>query len=173
MKILKWLFAFGAKYRKREAEYERRSRKFGKSGDIVGIVLYTAIPIISLIGAFMLDWQGGLAVLKIIAIIGALTIFVAPGELIITGLVALRHSLKMRVKNKVEGAVISKTAEVISKELDVDTSEEAKEKAKQNAENYEARGTNHKYDMVVGISGIVCAVGVVVAFVTLFCIFVF
>ena len=40
--FIKWLFNFGAKYRKREEEYHRISRKFGNSGELFGFVIYAA-----------------------------------------------------------------------------------------------------------------------------------
>lgn len=52
MKLLKCFFSFGEKYRKREKEYHRRSKKFGTAGEIMGLILYTAVPLLSLWGLF-------------------------------------------------------------------------------------------------------------------------
>ena len=162
MKLLKWFFSFGEKYRKREKEYHRRSKKFGTAGEIMGLILYTAVPLLSLWGLFS-DVHWGL---KILCGMGALTIFMAPSELMITGIVALRHRMRMKVQNKVEGAMIGKTAEMIS-------GEELTGEAKEKIDNYQARGTADTYDLVVGICGIVLSIVVVLAFIGLSILFIY
>lgn len=161
MKLLKWFFNFGEKYRKKEEEYARKSRKLGTSGELIGLFLLSAVPLLSLWGMFSniaIGW-------KLLLIIGVVTIFYIPGELMVTGIVALRHRLKMKITNKIHGAMLEKTTEVLSGE---ELSEENKEKFG----NYKAKGTAPKYDLVVGICGIALSVLVIVAFVALFFLFV-
>ncbi len=128
----------------------------------MGLILYTAVPLLSLWGLFS-DVHWGL---KIFCGMGALTIFMAPSELMITGIVALRHRMRMRVQNKVEGAMIGKTAEMIS-------GEELTGEAKEKIDNYQARGTADTYDLVVGICGIVLSIVVVLAFIGLSILFIY
>lgn len=167
MKIFKWIinfFNFGKKYRKREEEYHNKTKRLGTSGELITLILWSAIPLLSLWGAFKLPWEGGYVVLRIFCFLGLFTILYAPTELMITGIVALRHRLRMKVQNKIEGAMIGKTAELISGE---EMTEEDKEKTK----NYKAKGTSSGYDLAVGIIGITMSVVVVVAFITLFFVF--
>ena len=167
MKFFGWIikyFNFGKKYRKREGEYHNKSKKLGTSGELLMLVFYTALPLLSLWGAFKLPWEGEILILKIFCFLGILFIFQAPAELMITGIVALRHRAKMKLKNKVTGEILGKTTEVLS-------GQELSEEAKDKVENYEAKGTANRYDLVVGILGIVLSVAVVVAFVTLFFVF--
>ena len=63
----------------------------------------------------------------------------------------------MKIQNKVEGALIGKTAEMIA-------GEKMSEADKEKVENYEAKGTAHKYDLAVGILGITLSIAVVIAF---------
>lgn len=70
----------------------------------------------------------------------------------------------MKFKNKFTGEILAKTTEVLS-------GQELSEEAKDKVENCEAKGTANRYDLVVGILGIVLSVAVVVAFVTLFFVF--
>lgn len=163
-KIFKWFFGFGAKYRKREEEYHRRSKKFGNAGEFAGMFIYAIIPLLSLWGLFKAPFDGGWWVLKLFCGLGSIFVYVSVSELIITAVVALRHSMRMKIQNKIEGAAIGKMAEAIAGEKQ---SEEDKEKVA----NYEARGTNHKYDKAVGITGIVLAAVTVIAFVTMLYIF--
>ncbi len=156
MKFLKWMFGFGKKYRKREEEYARKSRKFGTSGELVFLFILALIPLISLWGLF---YPTSTPIL-VLSIFGTLIIFYAPKELLIIGIVALRHSARMKIENKITGKLIGKTAEVIS-------GQELNETQKEDLDNYKARGTAHKYDIAVGICGIVLSVLVVVAFVTM------
>jgi len=162
MKFIKWfikfMFGFREKYKKREEEYHRRSKRFGTSGELVGIIIYTAVPLLSLWGVIALEW----GVLKFFAWLGVLTIFLSPKELMITGIVALRHRVRMKVQNKVEGAAITGLAEAIKGDV---TAEEKAELEKEKKE-YTARGTAYTYDLVVGILGITMAVVVVIAFST-------
>ena len=79
----------------------------------------------------------------------------------IIGIIALRHRFKMKIQNKVTGAMITTATETITGE---ELSEEEKEKNK----NYTAKGTAHTYDLVVGILGITLSILVVIAFITLF-----
>jgi len=156
-KVVTWLFGFGAKYKKREQEYHRRSKKFGNAGEFAGMFVYAIIPLLSLWGLFKIPFDGAWWVVKLFCFLGSLFIYVSVSELIITSVVALRHSLRMKIQNKVEGAAIGKLAETIS-------GQKMDEEAKEKAENYEARGTNHKYDKAVGITGIVLAGLLIVAF---------
>ena len=154
MKFLKWFFSFGAKYRKREAEYARRSRKFGTSGEMFGLFLLAAVPLLSAWGLFA-DISSGL---KVACIFGAILILYVPTELMVIGVIALRHRLRMKIENKVTSVAIEKTVEAIS-------GEEITGENKEEVENYEARGTADKYDLTVGILGIVLSVVVVIAFI--------
>ena len=156
-KVFTWLFGFGTKYKKREQEYHRRSKKFGNAGEFIGLFVYAIIPLLSLWGFFKVPFDGAMAILKILCFFGSLFVYVSVSEIIITAVVALRHSVRMKVQNKIEGAAIGKLAETIAGEKQ---SEEDKEKV----ENYEARGTNHKYDRAVGITGIILAAVVVITF---------
>ena len=156
-KVFTWFFGFGAKYRKREQEYHRRSKKFGNAGEFAGMFVYAIIPLLSLWGLFKIPFDGALWIVKLFCLLGSLFIYVSVSELIITALVALRHSMRMKVQNKIEGVAIGKMAEVIAGEKQ---SEEDKEKI----ENYEARGTNHKYDKAVAITGFVLAGVLIITF---------
>ena len=163
--MVKWIiefFNFGKKYRKREEEYHRKSKKFGTSGELLTIIFFTALPLLSLWGVHALPWEGGMVALKILCCFGLTTILMAPGELMITGIVALRHRLRMKVQNKVEGKLYDTLDSVSGKEP---TEEDDK------AEEYKARGTASGYDLTVGILGIVMSVVVVVAFITLCIVF--
>lgn len=166
MKFLKWFFNFGKKYKKREEEYHRKSKKFGTSGEILTILLYTALPLLSLWGAFKISWGATEFswVLKLFCIAGCLSIFTLPSDIMITAIVALRHRLRMKVQNKVEDVAIEQLAETIS-------GQEMTDEQKQKLEDDKARGTAPKYDLAVGILGIICSVAVVIAFVTLFFVF--
>ena len=84
----------------------------------------------------------------------------------IIGIVALRHRMRMKIQNKIEGEAIGGLAEAIAGEK---RSDEDREKIK----NYEAKGTAHKYDLVVGIMGIVCSVAVIITCATLFFVFMY
>ena len=88
-------------------------------------------------------------------------IFTAPTELMVLGIVALRHRLRMRVQNQVENAAIGGLAEAIS-------GKEMTEEDKKHLEERKARGTSDKLDLVIGILGIVMSVVVVIAFVSMF-----
>jgi len=88
-------------------------------------------------------------------------IFTAPTELMILGIVALRHRIRMRIQNKVEDVAIGGLAEAIS-------GQEMTEEARKKLEESKARGTADKMDLVIGILGIVMSVVVVIAFATIF-----
>ena len=154
-KFFKFMFAFGEKYRKREEKYARDSRKFGTSGELVYLIILAAIPILSLWGLF-----SDIGMWKIACVLGVTLILYAPPELMITGIVALRHRVRMKIQNKIEGALIGKTAEMLS-------GEKMSESDKEKVENYEAKGTAHKYDLAVGIIGISLSIIVVIAFIGL------
>ena len=158
-KFLKFMFAFGEKYRIREEKYASDSRRFGTSGDLFVMIILAALPLLSLWGLF-----SDIGMWKIPCILGVTLILYSPTELMITGIVALRHRARMKIQNKVEGALIGKTAEMIAGE---NMSEQDKEKV----ENYEAKGTAHKYDLAVGILGISLSIIVVIAFICLLCVF--
>lgn len=151
-KFLKFMFSFGEKYRKREEKYARDSRKFGTSGDLFVLIILAVIPVLSLWGLF-----SDIGMWKIPCILGVTLILYSPPELMITGIVALRHRARMKIQNKVEGALIGKTAEMIA-------GEKMSEADKEQVENYEAKGTAHKYDLAVGILGITLSIAAVIAF---------
>ena len=153
--FLKFMFSFGEKYRKREEKYARDSRKFGNSGELIVLIILAVIPILSLWGLFH-----DIGMWKIPCILGVTLILYSPSELMITGIVALRHRAKMKIQNKVEGALIGKTAEMIA-------GEDITEKDKEKINNYEAKGTAHKYDLAVGILGITLSIAVVITFVVM------
>ena len=151
-KFITWFFNFGKKYKAREEKYHRDSKRFGTSGELIGIILHTALPILVTIGAFKLPWSEISCIFKILCIISFIPATIwAASELMITGIVALRHRMRMKIQNKIEGEAIDALADTIAGEK---RSDEDREKIK----NYEARGTAHKYDLVVGIMGIVCSV---------------
>ena len=80
----------------------------------------------------------------------------------ILGIVALKHALRMKIQNKIEGNLIANTAEALSgKEL---TNEE-KQKSEEFKKNYKAKGTAYGFDIFLGIFCIVMSVAVVIAFV--------
>ena len=165
-KFITWFFNFGKKYKNREEKYHRDSKKFGTSGEMITIIMYTAFPILLTIGAFKLPWGEISGVFKIICIIAFIpATFWAASEVMITGIVALRHRMRMKIQNKIEGEAIGGLAEAIAGEK---RSDEDREKIK----NYEARGTAHKYDLVVGITGIVCSVAIIITCSVLFGVFV-
>ena len=161
-KIITWFFNFGKKYKQREEKYHRDSRKFGTSGELITIIMYTAFPILMTIGAYKLPWGEISGVFKIICIIAFIpATFWAASELMITGIVALRHRMRMKIQNKIEGEAIGHLAETISgQEMSAEDEQKVKE--------YKAKGTAHKYDLVVGILGIVCSIAVIITCVILF-----
>ena len=158
--FIKWFFNFGAKYRKREEEYHRRSKKFGNSGELFGFVIYVAVPLLALWGAFALPWS----IWKVFCIIGSCTIYLSATEMMITGIVAFRHALRMKVQNKIEDEAAIAIAETI-------TGKEATEEERQKVSERQAKGTAYKYDMAVGITGITLSVLVTIAFITMFLLF--
>lgn len=166
-KFITWFFNFGKKYKAREEKYHRDSKKFGTSGELITIVLNTAAAILMTIAAFKLPWGEVSGVFKVLCIIGFIPFaFHTSSELMIIGIVALRHRMRMKIQNKIEGEAIGGLAEAIAGEK---RSDEDREKIK----NYEAKGTAHKYDLVVGIMGIVCSVAVIITCATLFFVFMY
>jgi len=163
-KFLTFLFGFRTKYRKQEEAYHNESRRRGPVGHLIGLILTSAIPLLSLWGAFALPWSNSMWVLKIFCIACCFMIITVPSELLILGIVALRHRIRMRVQNKVEGSILDKTADMIA-------GEKRSEEDRKRVENYEARGTQNKMDLVIGILGIVMSILVVIAFVTMFILF--
>ena len=118
------------------------------------------------IGAFKLPWGEVSGVFKIICIIAFIpATFWTASELMIIGIVALRHRLRMKIQNKVEGEAIGHLAEAIS-------GQEMSQEDEQKVKNYKAKGTAYKYDLVVGIMGIVCSVAVIITCATLFFVFI-
>lgn len=161
-KFITWFFNFGKKYKKREEKYHSDSKRFGTSGELITIILNTALAILMTIGAFKLPWGEISGIFKIICIIAFIPFaFTTSCDLMIIGIIALRHRMRMKIQNKIEGEAIGGLAEAIAGEK---RSDEDREKIK----NYEARGTAHKYDLVVGIAGIVCSVAVIITCATLF-----
>ena len=72
----------------------------------------------------------------------------------------------MKIANKFESSIKEKTIEAFSGE---ELSEEEKEKIN----NYKDKGTANGYDLAVGIIGILLSIAVIVAFITLFFVFIF
>ena len=72
----------------------------------------------------------------------------------------------MKIANKLESSIKEKTIEAVSGE---ELSEEEKEKIN----NYKVKGTANGYDLAVGIIGILLSIAVIVAFITLFFVFIF
>ncbi len=163
-KIIGKFFNFGAKYRKQEEAYHNESKRRGPVGHLITLIFTSAIPLLSLWGAFALPWDNDMWILKIFCIAGCLSIVTIPSELFILGIVALRHRIRMRVQNKVEDTVISGMTEAIS-------GQELSEEAKQKIVDKKARGTSDKMDLVIGILGIVMSVVVVIAFVAMLFLF--
>ena len=161
IRFVRWFFGFGKKYRKREAEYARKSRKFGTSGELIFLFILAVVPVISLWGIF----NPPSTILFIFSILGALLIFYVPKELLIIGIIALRHRAKMKIENKLTGKLVGKTAEAIS-------GQELSENAKQDLDNFEAIGTANKYDLTVGLCGIILSALVIVAFVVILLLFI-
>lgn len=167
MKLLQWfgkMFNFGAKYRKQEEAYHNESKRRGPVGHLLTLIGTSAIPLLSLWGAFMLPWSNNWWILKIFCIALCFTIVTTPTELFILGVVALRHRIRMRVQNKVEDAAIEGLAEAIS-------GKEMSEEAKKEMQAKKARGTQDKMDLIIGILGIVMSVIVFIAFIVMFFLF--
>ena len=165
-KFITWFFNFGKKYKKREEKYHRDTKKLVTSGELVTVILNTAFPILMTIGAFKLPWGEISGIFKIICIICFIPFtFYTASELTIIGIVALRHRMRMKIQNKIEGEAIGHLAETIS-------GKEMTEEDRQKVKNYEAKGTAYKYDLFVGILSIVCAVAVVITCATLFFVFI-
>lgn len=72
----------------------------------------------------------------------------------------------MKIANKLESSIKEKTIEAVSGE---ELSEEEKEKIN----NYKVKETANGYDLAVGIIGILLSIAVIVAFITLFFVFIF
>ena len=155
---------FGKKYRKKEEKYHKDSKRYGTSGELIFLFFESAIPLLSIWGAFELPWEGGWALLKIFCFVGMALIFQTPTDLMITGIVALRHRFRMKMQNKIEKVALEKSYELVDGEI----SAEEKEKI----ENHKAKGTAYRYDLAVGIIGITLSVLVVVAFVVLLGVFI-
>lgn len=166
MKLLSKIFNFGAKYRKQEADYHDESKRSGAVGHLITLILTAAIPLLGLWGAFQLPWgDTAISLLKVLCIVACISITTVPSDLMILGIVALRHRARMKIQNKVENVVIAGVAETI-------TGQEMTDEDKQKLQERPAKGTDHKMDLTVGILGIVMSVLVVVAFVALLLLFV-
>ena len=175
MRILSFIFNgiekfinFGRKYKVKEEEYHADRLKFGPWGQVVMLILYCAVPLFCLWGVFHLPWDGYYILLQILMIIGCFTIFKAPTDLFILGVIALRHRAKMKIQSKVEGAVIAKTAELAAGE---EITEQEKADIEDIKQNHEAVGTAHKFDLAIGILGISFSILVVGAFIAMLCLF--
>ena len=162
-KFLSFMFNFGKKYRAREEKYHRDSVKHGRGMVLIEIIIYTAIPILSIIGLRFLPWEESYKALKIFCFLFGFTLFFAPSELMITGIVALRHRARMKIQNAVE----NKAIQILDGDLTDDNNE------KPDVQERVAKGTANKYDLVVGILGILCSIAVVVTCVLLLCSFFF
>lgn len=145
-------FNFGKKYRDKEQKYYNNSKKFGTSGMLIENLLISSIPLLALWGSFKAG--GDLFPLKILCIMLCFSIFIIPGELMVNGIVAIRHAVKKKAENVIASQVMSKTAEMIS-------GEETKIEHK-------TKGTAYAYDIVVGILAIVLSIAVVVGFIVMF-----
>ena len=106
-----------------------------------------------------------ISLLKVLCIVACISITTVPSDLMILGIVALRHRARMKIQNKVENVVIAGVAETI-------TGQEMTDEDKQKLQERPAKGTDHKMDLTVGILGIVMSVLVVVAFIALLLLFV-
>jgi len=151
--IFNLIFGFGKRYRQKELAYARDSRRFGTSWALISVIILSAVPIACLWGAFFVSEP----IWRVFCIIGCLTILYFPKELMITGIVALRHRTKMKIQSRVEGELIEGFAESITGE-----------NADGYGESYKARGTASGYDLAVGIIAILFSVLVIVAFVLCF-----
>ena len=121
-----------------KAGYLKESKNIGQ---ILGLFLLAALPLLSLWGAFKLPWDGeALIVLKVLCILMSCSIIKVASDILIIGIVALRHRMRMKVENKMIGALTDIVDDVPNK---------------QNEQAYQAKGTNDRYDLAVGIVGIV------------------
>ena len=145
MKLIRWLFSFGAKYRKREEKYFKDSRRIGNGGHLIMLILYALAPLVSLWALFNLNWDADYWPLKFFCFAGVIFIVHAPTELMVTGIIALRHRAAMKMANKVHNTI--------------ETQVTGKESSR------EIRGTSPKTDLAIGITGIILSIAVVVAFV--------
>ena len=147
MRFIKWLFSFGTKYRKREEKYFQDSRRIGNGGYLITLILYAAVPLVSLWALFHLRWDSDYWPLKIFCFAGVIFIVHAPAELMVTGIIALRHRAAMKLANKMHNTIETQvTGQQSSREI---------------------RGTSPKMDLVIGITGIVLSIAVVAAFVSM------
>ena len=163
-KFLSFMFNFGKKYRAREEKYHSDSVKHGRSMVLIEIIIYTLVPILSIIGLRFLPWDGGtgwLTALKVFCFLFGFTLFFAPSELMITGIVALRHRARMKVQNAIENKVQDVLDDITNENVEENKDEKPRV----------AKGTANKYDLVVGILGILCSIAVVVTCVLLICSF--
>lgn len=97
-------------------------------------------------------------------ILGSCSIYLASTEMMITGIVALRHALRMKIQNKVEDEASIAIAEAV-------TGQEVSEEQRAKVSERKARGTAYGYDLTVGIVGITLSVLVTVAFIVMFILF--
>lgn len=165
MKFFKWFFGFGAKYKKKEEEYAKKSRKHKTSGELLTVIFNAVIPILCLWGAFKVPFSD-LWPIKVLCIAGCLSIFMLPKESMILAIVALRHRIKMKALNKIHDTIEEKTIETLS-------GQELSEEKKQEIAEEDIKGTANKYDLAVGIVGIVSAVLSVIVFFCLLFAFIF
>lgn len=164
MKLINWFFNFSKKYSKVEREYSDTSRKIGPVWNFISLALMTAIPLLTLWGAFAISWGGNMWIFKILCIVFAIaSIFKVPSELAIFGIVALRHRVNTSIQGKIEGVVTEKVMELDGQELT--------EEDKQALKSKKVRGAHPKADLIIGILGLVFSVLVVVAFVVMLILF--
>ena len=163
MKFLKWFFNFGVKYHKQAEKYEDNNRTFGPIANFILLVLTTAIPLLTLWGAFELPWGEYMWMLKILcAILAFASIMKVPSELMIFSIVAIRHGFKTRIENKIEN-----TANEHLEDGNI-----GKVIVEETITNRKGKRTKPVWDFIIGTIGILLSIGVIIAFIAMFFYFV-
>ena len=158
MKFIKWFFNFGAKYRKQVEKYEDNNRTIGPIANFIVLVFAAAIPLLALWGVFALNW-GDLWPVNLLCVALAFgSIFKVPSELMIFSIVAIRHGIKTRIENKVEGFANEH----------LDENSVGKVIVEETITNRKGKRTKPVWDFIIGTIGILLSIGVVIAFVVLF-----
>lgn len=158
MRFIKWFFSFGAKYRKQVEKYEDNNRTIGPIANFIVLVFATAIPLLALWGVFALNW-GDLWPVNLLCVALAFgSIFKVPSELMIFSIVAIRHGIKTRIENKVEGFANEH----------LDENSVGKVIVEETITNRKGKRTKPVWDFIIGTIGILLSIGVVIAFVVLF-----
>lgn len=157
MKFLKWLFAYGEKYRKQSMFYQKGAIA-GKLTSFLTIVLFAAATIGMEIWCFHMFNESILAgILLFIFFISFLKVTIDNG--IVTGMCAFRCAIWGAVEDVVNKKMADEGIQVINGEIDIT------DPNSENAKQGEAKiRKSHKWlDVLIGILSIGIAIGVFVA----------